>query len=126
MVWGLTRDGLDEQREMNPSNRRSHLAGGRSDLVDQLQGNWITGLRCSQQPRHDVLVRLVEQLGEAKLIGFGKLVVAAIEKSFKHDIELAHPAPATPSQPVDGGHERYVIPAMDRQEPIRRDASFWR
>ncbi len=72
-------------------------------------------MRCSQQPRHDFLVRLVEQLGEAKLIGFGKLLVAAIEKSFKNDIELAHAAPATPSEPVDRGHERYVIPVMDWQ-----------
>ena len=48
---------------------------------------------------------MVEQLGEAKLIGFGELVVVAVEKSFKDDIELAHPAPATPSEPVDRDYE---------------------
>ncbi len=80
-------------------------------------------MRRSQQPRHDVLVRLVEQLGEAKLIGFGKLVVAAIEKSFKDDIKLAHPAPAAPSEPVDRSHElREALQKCREQGQMREDA----
>ena len=37
------------------------------------------------------LLALSQQLGEAKLIGFGKLVVAEIQESFKYDIELRIP-----------------------------------